>query len=80
LKTTSTGKHQKELLDPVFAKCKTVIVLDSMMNETSSKADILLPVGTFTEAEGTLVNNEGLLKDITGSFHWKSRNRKAGAR
>ncbi len=52
-------KADKEVLDPVFAKCNTVIVLDHMMNETSSKADILLPVGTFAEAEGTLVNNEG---------------------
>lgn len=52
-------KAGKEVLDPVFAKCKSVIVLDHMMNETSSKADVLLPVGTFAEAEGTLVNNEG---------------------
>ena len=29
------------------------------MSETTSKADILLPVGTFAESEGTLVNNEG---------------------
>jgi NADH-quinone oxidoreductase subunit G len=52
-------RADKEVLDPVFANCKTVIVLDHLMNETSSKADILLPVGTFAEAEGTLVNNEG---------------------
>jgi NADH-quinone oxidoreductase subunit G len=52
-------KAGKEVLDPVFAKCKNVIVLDHMMHETSSKADVLLPVGTFAESEGTLVNNEG---------------------
>jgi NADH-quinone oxidoreductase subunit G len=52
-------KADKETLDPVFAKCNNVIVLDHLMNETALKADILLPVGTFTESEGTLVSNEG---------------------
>jgi NADH-quinone oxidoreductase subunit G len=49
----------KDVLDTAFAKVSTVIVLDHRMNETSSKADILIPVGTFAEAEGTLVSNEG---------------------
>ena len=36
-----------------------VVVLDSLQNNTTAKAGILLPSATFAESEGTLVNNEG---------------------
>lgn len=49
----------KEKADTVFEKCRQVIVLDHLMNETAKRADILLPAATFAESEGTLVNNEG---------------------
>ncbi|MCJ8164343.1 NADH-quinone oxidoreductase subunit NuoG [Pontibacter sp. E15-1] len=42
-----------------FEKCEHVIVLDHLHNATTEQADILLPAGTFSEADGTLVNNEG---------------------
>ena len=29
------------------------------MNETTEKADFVLPSGTFAESTGTIVNNEG---------------------
>ena len=48
----------KERIDGLLSKC-SVIVLDSLMNETAMKADILLPAGTFAESTGTFVNNEG---------------------
>ena len=35
------------------------IVLDHLANQTTAKADLLLPAGTFAESDGTLVNNEG---------------------
>jgi NADH-quinone oxidoreductase subunit G len=52
-------RANRQLVDKMFEKCKQVIVLDHLANETTAKADILLPVGTFAESEGTLVNNEG---------------------
>ena len=42
-----------------LAKTKHVIVIDHLINPTSSQADITLPAATFAEADGTLVNNEG---------------------
>ena len=39
-------------------RAKHVIVLDHVMTKTASRADILLPAGTFAESSGTLVNNE----------------------
>lgn len=49
----------KEKVDDLLSICKSVIVLESLMNETAMKADILLPAGTFAESTGTIVNNEG---------------------
>jgi NADH-quinone oxidoreductase subunit G len=42
-----------------LAKTKHIIVIDHLINPTSSQADITLPAATFAEADGTLVNNEG---------------------
>lgn len=52
-------RADKELIDNFLNQCKNVIVLDHLMNDTAKKATILLPVGTFAESEGTVVNNEG---------------------
>jgi NADH-quinone oxidoreductase subunit G len=49
----------KETVDTLFERSGQIIVLDHLENQTSLKADILLPSATFSESEGTLVNNEG---------------------
>ncbi len=46
-------------VDQFLEKCETVIVLDHSQHETAVKAQWLIPSGTFAEADGTLVNNEG---------------------
>jgi NADH-quinone oxidoreductase subunit G len=53
------SRADKETAGKIFNKCRDVIVLDHLVNRTTSKADILVPVGTFAESEGTLVNHEG---------------------
>ena len=45
--------------DLFFDKIKDSIVIDCIENLTTSKATVLLPSGTFAEAEGSIVNNEG---------------------
>ncbi|MCE5347094.1 MAG: NADH-quinone oxidoreductase subunit NuoG [Bacteroidales bacterium] len=52
-------RADKKKVDSIFKKCKNVIVLDSLLNETSKQADILLPSGTFAESTGTIVSSEG---------------------
>jgi NADH-quinone oxidoreductase subunit G len=47
------------IADVFFNSCKHCIVLDSLNNRTTQKADVLIPAATFAEADGTLVNNEG---------------------
>jgi len=60
--------------------CRQVIVLDHLHHATTEEAGILLPAGTFSEADGTLVNNEGRAQrfyqvyptgeDIQESWRW----------
>lgn len=42
-----------------FSRCKNIVVLDSLHNGTTEKAHVLIPISTFAEADGTMVNNEG---------------------
>jgi NADH-quinone oxidoreductase subunit G len=39
--------------------CQSVIVLDHTTHATTEHAEVVLPVGTFAEADGTLVSSEG---------------------
>jgi len=52
-------RADNKAIDQFFDKCKQVVLLDYLPNKTTLKADILIPVGTFAESTGTLVNNEG---------------------
>jgi NADH-quinone oxidoreductase subunit G len=52
-------RAEKEKVDAFFGQAKNVVVVDHLLNSTSSKADLLFPAGTFAEADGTFVNNEG---------------------
>jgi len=52
-------RASKESVDQLFGRCRQIIVLDHLENQTTLNADILLPAATFAESEGTLLNNEG---------------------
>ncbi|GAC1628376.1 MAG: NADH-quinone oxidoreductase subunit NuoG [Nevskia sp.] len=45
-------------VDALLAKGR-LIVIDHQMSESAAKADVLLSAGSFAEADGTVVNNEG---------------------
>ncbi|MGH8762762.1 MAG: molybdopterin-dependent oxidoreductase, partial [Nitrosospira sp.] len=67
-------------VDRFLAAAKHVVVIDHITHATSEKADIVLPAGTFAEADGTFVNNEGRAQrsfqvfapqcDIQESWRW----------
>ncbi|QMU31538.1 NADH-quinone oxidoreductase subunit NuoG [Adhaeribacter radiodurans] len=73
----------KVIVDSFFTKAKEIVVLDHLHHATSEKATILLPAGTFSEADGTLLNNEGRAQrfyqvyptseDIQESWRWLSQ-------
>jgi len=46
-------------VEKLLQQARNVIVLDHSLHEFASRASVVLPVGTFAESEGTLVNNEG---------------------
>ena len=49
----------KKRVDAAIRAARQTIVLDHSMTETIGHADTVLPAGSFAEADGTLVNNEG---------------------
>jgi len=73
-------RAEEKTINEFLGRAKNVIVIDHLMNPTSSKANIVLPAGTFAEAHGTLVNNEGRAQrfyqvftpnhDIQDSWKW----------
>lgn len=48
-----------DAFERAVTKVKHVVVLDSLMTPTAQRAEVVLPSGTFAEADGTLVNSEG---------------------
>jgi NADH-quinone oxidoreductase subunit G len=52
-------RTDKNSTDSLFQKAKNTIVLDYLENETTKHANFILPAGTFAEASGTVINNEG---------------------
>lgn len=48
-----------KLMDDLLGSAAQVVVLDHLENETTAKASLLLPAGTFAESDGTLVSSEG---------------------
>lgn len=47
------------IADAFFKSCEKIIVLDSLHNRTTEKANVLIPAATFAEGDGTLINYEG---------------------
>ena len=70
-----------KLVDEFLEAVEHLVVLDHLENQTTAKADLLLPAGTFAESDGTLVSNEGRAQrffpvfapqegDIRESWRW----------
>jgi len=67
-------------LDRFFGKLRSLIALDSLPNETTARAKVVLPAATMHEADGTVVNNEGRAQrfyqvfvpegDVGASWRW----------
>ncbi|HEX2969708.1 MAG TPA: NADH-quinone oxidoreductase subunit NuoG [Bacteroidales bacterium] len=50
---------KREKAEEIINGFERIIVIDHSSGETSFKADIFLPSGTFAESTGTIINNEG---------------------
>jgi len=49
----------EQRLDAALARVRNIVVLDCIATRTLARASAVLPAGSFAEADGTLVNNEG---------------------
>lgn len=48
-----------EKVEAFFKSAPHIIVFDSLRNQTTERAELVLPAATFAESDGTFVNNEG---------------------
>jgi predicted molibdopterin-dependent oxidoreductase YjgC len=58
VRTFPDGKYVKSILEGL----QLMIVIDSFMTDTARIADVILPLSTFAETDGTRVNWEGRLQ------------------
>ncbi len=49
---------QGDVVEGFLSAARNVVVMDHTLTTLASKADVVLPAGTFAEADGTFVNNE----------------------
>jgi NADH-quinone oxidoreductase subunit G len=59
LRTDLAPSHGDALLTALGEKVETVIVLDTHFRPTAEIGDVLLPIATFAETDGTFVNRSG---------------------
>jgi NADH-quinone oxidoreductase subunit G len=52
-------RADEETVNTLFDRSRRIIVLAQLPDNTTEKANFLLPAATFAESEGTIVNNEG---------------------
>lgn len=52
-------RGDSETVNAFFEGCRHVIAIDHLAHATAERAEIVLPAGTFAEANGTLVSSEG---------------------
>ncbi|HVL00178.1 MAG TPA: NADH-quinone oxidoreductase subunit NuoG [Dongiaceae bacterium] len=58
----------RSIVDTFLESAGQVIALDHLHNNTSAKADIVLPAATFAETHGTLVSSEGRAQRHFGCY------------
>lgn len=51
-----------------LANVRHVVVADHLLTQTAARAEVLLPAGTFSETDGTLVNSEGRAQRFVQAF------------
>jgi NADH-quinone oxidoreductase subunit G len=56
------------LVDKFLARFQHVVVLDNLETATTAKAELVLPVATFAEGDGTLVSSEGRAQRFFRAF------------
>lgn len=52
-------RADSKFVDELLNRAQHLIVIDSLENAMTARADVALPAATFAEGDGTLVNNEG---------------------
>jgi NADH-quinone oxidoreductase subunit G len=52
-------RAERVIVDAALKAAQHVIIIDHLRHDTAARAELVLPAGTFAEADGTLVSSEG---------------------
>jgi NADH-quinone oxidoreductase subunit G len=52
-------RADSKFVDELLDSAQNLIMIDSLENATTARADVALPAATFAEGDGTLISNEG---------------------
>ncbi len=58
----------KKSVDKLFQKSRNTIAFNYLENETTKNSNYVIPAGTFAEADGTIINNEGRVQRFFASY------------
>ncbi len=58
----------KNVVDNLFKKSKNTIAFNYLENETTQNCNYVVPAGTFAEADGTIISNEGRVQRFFASY------------
>ncbi|MEO8962461.1 MAG: molybdopterin-dependent oxidoreductase, partial [Ginsengibacter sp.] len=62
----------KNAVDNLFQKSRNTIAFNYLENETTKNSSYVIPAGTFAEASGTMINNEGRIQRFFASYSPKN--------
>jgi NADH-quinone oxidoreductase subunit G len=68
LRTDLAASHGAALVTALGEQVDYVVVLDTHFGPTAEIADVLLPIGTFAETDGTFVNRSGRVQRVRQAF------------
>jgi NADH-quinone oxidoreductase subunit G len=68
LRSDLSASHGEALVTELGEHVDYVIVLDTHFSPTAEIADVILPIGTFVETDGTFINRQGRVQLIREAF------------
>jgi NADH-quinone oxidoreductase subunit G len=68
LRSDFAAAEDRQLLEALEEKIDFLVVCDTHFHQTGERADVLLPIATFAETDGTFVNRDGRVQRIRQAF------------
>lgn len=64
-------RMDKKSLEKIFSRVEEVLLLDTLLNPTTKRADWIFPASATAESQGTFINNNGLAQRFYAVYEGK---------